>query len=68
MLKIFAAFILFVGVVDFVYQLRRSFDGGLNNDWLICLVLAVVTILIDLRLSKLESIIRHPNDFENRDG
>ena len=67
MLKIFAAFILFIGVVDFVFQCRSSTNFGLNHDWLICLALAVVTTLIDLRLSKLESIARHPNDFEHRD-
>ena len=67
MLKTFAAFILFVGVVDFVYQFWGSTNVGLNNDWLICLVLAVVTTLIDLRLSELESIARHPNYFEHRD-
>ena len=67
MLKTFAAFILFVGVVDFVYLFFVSTNAGLNNDWLICLVLAVVTTMIDLRLSELESIARHPNDLEHRD-
>ena len=68
MLKTFAAFTLFLGVVDFVYQFGGPPKAGLNHDWLICLLVAVVTIVIDLRLLELESIGRKSRDAENQIG
>ena len=68
MLKTFAAFILFLGVVDFVYQFGGSTKPGLNHDWLICLLVASVTTVIDLRLLKLESINKQFRDAENQIG
>ena len=68
MLKTFAAFILFLGVVDFVYQFGGSPKAGLNHDWAICLLVAAVTTVIDLRLMELESSDKKPRDAGNQIG